>query len=294
MDRATLERILTDESLPTLPAVAQQVTARMQDPDISVREIAEILQHDPVLTTRVLRLVNSPYYGLAQPITNIKQGVAMIGLNQVKVIVLTTQVMKSFQYKGDPEVFTFRMFWEHALTTAIAAETIAETTPGIDPSDAFIGGLLHDIGKLLIAIYFPEYFEELINRLKMESDRLPHELEPSILGADHAQIGGWFMRQWKLSEDLAEGVERHHRPTVKQHPHLLASIIHTADILARGIGLGSAAWDKVPPYDQHAWKLLKANTENLQMWCSRIRHKVDMARDFFKLIREEEQQIQHT
>jgi putative nucleotidyltransferase with HDIG domain len=280
---------ITSANIPSLPTILQDVARKLDDPDTDVRDIGKLLKNDPVLTTRILRLVNSSYFSLPNKVTDVQRAVTVLGFKRIRSLVFSTRIIDLFPAKGTEE-FNLEIFWSHALTTALAAEVVAEQVPGVSEEDAFLAGLLHDIGKILLAAYLPDIFAAWLQQLQSNPEQYPYEMEQQKMGADHGRIGAWFIKQWNMAPNVVTAVAFHHHPELAlnsaQAPNAqeLAAVVHVADIIARGVGIGCSPWDQVPPRNRQAWRLLNILPDQFDDLIGRLAQKVEDAEEFYNLL----------
>lgn len=239
------------QNLPTIPTVVTQILKLVNDPKSSANAVQTILGRDPSLTFKVLKLVNSAFYGYAGKIKTVHQAVVILGFNTIKSLALSATIFSAFGGAGR-KGFDRDAFWRHAIGVGVAGRMIAAEIRAPDPDEAFVGGIIHDIGKVVLDEYAPEHFDNVLQYVQ-EKDCLIYEAERAVLGSSHAQVGRWLATKWGLPPELVDIVFYHHQPgNAKSAPQMTASI-HIADILARTLKLGSGGDNKVPPLDQAAW-----------------------------------------
>ncbi|MDA3861947.1 MAG: response regulator [Melioribacteraceae bacterium] len=194
--------------LPSLPKTYLEIENELGKESFSLQRVVEIINNDPIMSAKILQVVNSAFFGIAQNITNIEQAVNLIGTYTIKSLIIYVQVFKSFEGNKYVEQLLTNI-WEHSLAVAKNAKKIA-TTLGINKKDveaAYMAGLLHDIGKILIlssAIYHKDIFEE------MDSNGLTYnDAEQEVLGTSHSDVGGYLLRLWGLPEIVVEAVLQH-------------------------------------------------------------------------------------
>jgi putative nucleotidyltransferase with HDIG domain len=226
-DQETLLRRIRD--IPSLPEVVTRILAVIGRPETPASEIARLIAYDPGLTSKVLRMVNSAAYGFQRQISSIQHGVMILGFGTVRGLVLSASIFRLFKGHAHPGGLNHRKFWEHSLTTAVAARMLAQRLRLPDADDIFSAAMLHDIGKVVLDTYFPDY-----GRLLAEArqQHLPfhgspfYNLEESLLGITHAGIGGLLAGKWKLPLEMAEVIQYHHQPdraeSCPQAVHLVA------------------------------------------------------------------------
>ena len=273
--------------LPTLPSVATTLARMVHSPNVSAAEIGKLIAEDQALSARVLRVVNSAYYGFPSQINNVTHAIVILGFNKVRDVVLTASVLDSF--KGKSGDIDFIAFWEHSMAVAIAADALAHTVRASCTEDAFVAGLLHDIGKLVMAAYFPDALGEAV-KLAREKGILLKDAEKELMDFDHSTVGKHLATRWSYSEAMIEAIHRHHSPlAAKKHPELVC-VVHVADVLARSLLAGSGGDDAIPVIDPVARKELKLNREVLDRTLGETVLGLRRGQVFFNLIRGEEEE----
>ena len=227
--------------IPPLPQVVQDAMEILDRPDVDLRLLEQTLCQDPALVTQVLRVANSPFYGLTRQISSIHDACLLLGIYTVRNVVLTAGVMTQFPATGGNYIDRQKL-WEHAVGTAIAAKVIAGRC-GFDPELAFTGGLLHDIGKLVLDSYFPDETLAIV-QYRDQQDCLLRDAEMQVLGLDHGEVGARIADRWKLPVSLQQAIKHHHTP--EQSDTLIADIVHIADILCRGLEIGDGGDTLIP------------------------------------------------
>ncbi len=226
---ATLSSI---DSLPTLPAILWEIQAALQNPENGSPEIALVIEEDPSLTANILRLANSAYFGSGERYFSIADAVTRIGLREIEKVIHTTFVMDLFSELG--ESIDESDFCCHSLQAAEAASFLTgqnlESAPFL-ASEAYIAGLLHDVGKLILHEYFPEDFKR-VSEYKARVSCGDEEAERQTLGVDHGEIGALLLESWNLDRDLVEAVRWHHRVDSCDEEHCThAETVRYADSL---------------------------------------------------------------
>ena len=260
---ADLKRLIAKvEDLPTLPRTVLRITEMVNDPRASARDLSRIITDDQVLTARLLKLVNSSFYGFPQRVSTVTGAIVLIGFDAIRNLLLTTSVLDLFP----PRTFRGRRhqesLWDHSLGCAIGAKAIGEILRYEKLEELFVAGLLHDIGKIVTMSLLPEQFARIAGRVQ-QGRLLISAAEAEVLGCTHADIGRLLAQRWNLPAKLVSLIEHHHQPGAAGAWSVEASIVHLADILARALSLGSGGDDRVPPVDRCAWDLLKLKTGSL-------------------------------
>ena len=231
-----LARIKNTGNLPTLPHILLKLLALCNDDDVQLTDVANIVRKDPAICTEVLRLVNSAYYGLTQAITDIGQAVVYLGAQTIQDLAVTMSIHQAFQANGRTgPVCDTEKIWYHSLLSATIAKRIQAKNSLADGDDIYLAGLLHDIGKLLLASTFPEEYRTI--SLAAEGD--VEALEQHHIGISHGEVGAWLVGRWGLHSLVGDAILYHHHP-VDQITNALppVQIVYCANLLA---GPGGAA-----------------------------------------------------
>lgn len=207
-----IARIVSAEDLPELPETAFRIMQLSQNPNADPDVVARAIMSSPTLSARVLRYVNSPYYGLLREVTSIHQAVVILGLDTIRDLVVGLSMVDLFLSQR-PVRFNQRRFNDLAVQTAVVSSLVA---PQVDlaPEEAFIAGLLHDIGSLLLGRYHPEILQQILNA-KRDTGESIVEIEQRVAGLDHTVIGHWLASQWELPQVYRVAIRHHHEPELQ-------------------------------------------------------------------------------
>lgn len=232
-------RVASCPRLPSLSTVNVALREVLSADNRYTSQIAEIIRRDPSLTARLLRLVNSVYYGFSTPINSIEEAVFYIGVRQIRRLAMMTPIIEDFQQLAGKAPFAWRDFWQHCIGTAILTQEVTGMfQAGTDDSD-YVAGLVHDVGRIAMAAAFPDHFA-LIHRLHQESQRDLREIEESVLGIDHTELGAVYLKNHRLPEVLIETARYHHAPeSATRHVRIVAAV-QIADLLIRHAGIGNS------------------------------------------------------
>lgn len=271
-------------TIPTLPTVLQKITSLLQNPQTSAEEIGRAITNDQSLASKVLKLVNSAFYGFPGRISTITHAVVILGFSTIKNIVLTASIFESFKKGKDTgtNLFDMEKFWMHSIACGAASLSIARQTGYKEKEECFIAGLLHDVGKILLCQYMPEEFNKVIVGVK-ENDKLFIDIEKEELNATHQEIGGLLVEKWNLPKNLQSAVKYHHNPMKSQEHFEMTSIVHVADILIRALDMGNGGDNKMPMMTNDAWEALKLEEFDIQNLLGVINEEVDKATVFMQV-----------
>jgi len=276
--------------LPTLPAMMATITRLMQDPRTSAEELGRAISTDPALVSKVLKLVNSAFYGFPGRIGTITQAIVILGFSTIRNVVLTTSVLKAFA-KGGPAGVDVNRFWEHSLLTGAIARALAIEREANFIEETFIAGLLHDMGRIVLSQKLPAEFEKVL-KAKRESGMPQLQAEQTVLKLTHGDIGGWLARKWNLPLPYVEVMRLHHFPLQvleqeqdPQHDTVkLVFLVHAADVIAKGIRDGALQADSlsdIHPKVRSELKLEPAGWDRLRL---KAEEEIGKAQSFLEIL----------
>jgi HD-like signal output (HDOD) protein len=281
MDQKLEEIIRQVGELPPLPQAAQKALSLIRNPRSNMSEVANVLVMDQVMTSLVLRWVNSAYYGLAFPVATVQQAVVYLGQNTIQSLILAASVA-TFLDRPVPGYGLERgELWKHSIGVASGARLVAVTAGLRDPEEAYHAGLLCDIGKLA--------FEVLLRNKSLEMTQWQGrpfvEFENTIFGVDHALLGAELARRWNLPVPLQIAIANHHHPSQAGDQVQLASAVHIADavMMMLGVGIGKDGLQYI--LDPVAFQLLGWNEAKLVDLIERVSSVVKESEDFMGLVR---------
>jgi len=230
-DEALRKLVSGMQTLPSLPTLYQDLMKLLYSDEASIDQVARIISKDMGMVTKILQVVNSPYYGLRGHVSNPTQAVALLGFNNIKSLVLTTKVFAQFDQARLP-FFSLDTLWQHGMVTGSHARAIAKEE-GVGPiliEDTFTAGLLHDVGILIIATNLPERYTEML-ALMQDQHLTECAAERELFGATHAEVGGCLLGIWGLSDAIVEAVAFHHDPSRCVTPGFSAlAAVHVANV----------------------------------------------------------------
>ncbi len=235
------------------PAIRYLITI-MRDPKTSALDVAKAIMKDQALTTRLLRLVNSPYYAFSRRIGTVTEAILLLGFSAVRSLMLTLGVADLFPTDSKTGVASVCL-WRHAASTAIAASLLAREVRNAGREDLFVAGLLHDIGKLVELQLLRGRFLATVD-LTREASISMREAEQRLLGFDHAQVGYEVASVWGFPEPLREAIRHHHEPTAASTAGREADVVHAADLLAHSLGVAAPLEHCAPVADEQVWDRL--------------------------------------
>jgi HD-like signal output (HDOD) protein len=226
--------------MPSLPTTVSKVIEVCNQPQTSPNDLNRLISLDPVLTGKVLKLINSAYFTLREPVTSVTRAIIMLGLNTVKNLAISTSIVGIF--RGDSKDWCFSMsdFWVHSLAAGVTARMLA-AGQGLPPDareEYFVGGLLHDIGKIPMIHCFPEEYKHILKVSKEQNQPL-YCAEQETLGFDHCHVGHIIAEKWRLSDNLSSALASHHQGEQDLRSRM-GVVIGAANLYAKSFSLGSA------------------------------------------------------
>jgi len=270
-----LDRVIARvEDLPTLPRTVLRITELVNDPKSSARDLARIITDDQVLAARLLKLVNSSFYGFPQRISTITGAIVLLGFDAIRNLLLTTSVFDLFSNRKKLSLIRQEQFWDHSLGCAVAAKVIGNHLRYDKVEELFVAGLLHDIGKIVEMIFLSQVFKD-INQMVRNKNILMITAEEKILGYGHPEVGKLLAERWNLPPKLISVILHHHQPSSAGRFAFEAAIVHLADILCRALNIGYAGDNKMPTLDKAAWESLRIKPEAIELLLEAIIQEFD-------------------
>ena len=212
-EEQVFDLIKDNKELSSLPQVLAEVIRVTNNEDSSAKELADVILKDPALTARVLRIVNSPFYGPIREISTVNQAVVTLGIRAIKALALSTGLYR--MYEGKEGAVDRMRFWRHSLETAIACREIARLCDYRPEEEAFVAGLMHDLGILSMEAHFPDQFKRIWKLVEAGEDLV--KLEEATWGTNHARVGKFMLDQWRLPKFLGEAIAGHHEDFEDEH-----------------------------------------------------------------------------
>jgi len=242
----------------------------LRKPDTTVQDISELISQDQVLSARILKLVNSSFYNFPKKIGDLQRAVVLLGLAEINSLVQITGIMQMFgQFKSE-NGFNMERLWEHSIGCAVASKVLAEAAHLKNPEEAFAGGLMHDIGKVVHAICLPEKFMEIIQDIEKTGMPLTYA-EENILKFNHAQSGKLLAEKWDFPEQTGNMIAYHHLLHETDLLNKEIAAVHIGNILCNALALGSSGEKHVLMANEKAWEILNLKVSQLESIMNKIR-----------------------
>jgi HD-like signal output (HDOD) protein len=250
------------ERLISLPEVCIHINRIVNDPDASASDIGQVIQQDPSLTARLLKIANSPYYGFAAEIGTVSRAVTVLGAREIRNLVFATSALSAFN--ANPGLERIETMWRHNIYCAIASGLLAEVSDKGQTESIFVAGLLHDIGRMLFLSMLPDEADEAARLTSGHGESGLYLAEREVIGFDHAQAGGELIHRWNLPPSLEACARFHHEPSKADQYPLDVAIVHLADCVAHAAQNDSEIEQQLSGVDPASWDQAGLTLDDLE------------------------------
>jgi len=237
--RTIQSRLAACPRLPSLRSIDSALRELLNADQRYTQQIAEVIRRDPSLTARLLRLVNSVYYGLSTPVNNLEEAVLYLGLRQIRQLVTVAPILEDFQRLTGQVQFSWREFWQHCIGTAILTREVMGSLQTPPDELDYVAGLVHDVGKIVMAWAFPDHFQAIYQVGDHHAANLL-EHEEHILGINHAELGALCLKNYNLPNALVATARYHHAPELAGENARIVAAVQIADLLMRLARIGKS------------------------------------------------------
>jgi putative nucleotidyltransferase with HDIG domain len=220
--------------LPTMPSLAAVILEKTADPNLSAQQFQQIISQDQSLVARILRTANSPLYGCSRTVQRITDAILVLGYSAIRSLIVTSAVHGLFKRFGLQE----KLLWVHALGCAFLSRRIGQITKGLDPEQAFLAGLLHDVGKVVLSVKFPDQTLDIFQRVYNNAGSTFLPLEEQSFGFNHAQVGQLIARKWRFPMPTEEAIAFHHQPEYAKAAPNLCWTVSVANTVCHKLAIG--------------------------------------------------------
>jgi HD-like signal output (HDOD) protein len=283
--RRVLEALHRIPDLPNFPEAVYRLEEVASNPDSSVRQIAAIIETDPPMAARIMRLANSAFYRRGNhPMTTIPQAVVRLGLKEVRKLCLTIGATRLF-VRPSPRI-QHNEFWEHSIAVAALTRIVATHVRDVrvDPDQAYVAGLLHEVGALVFDHYLSSLYDAVF-RAARDSGHAIHEVESEYLDINHAEVGAWLLGRWNAPPTLAAAVQFHHHPNeAPEELRPLCQLVHVADYVCSAHGVTGPGEDVPLALSVAAWEDLGLNVALIESLKDEVQAEVERSRDVSVLV----------
>ena len=241
----------------SLPEIFIRVNQIMEDPNHNAKQLGEVIGHDPALTARILRIVNSAYYSLVTKVELVSRAVSIIGEDDLRNLVLATSAVDTFK-RIPNQLVDIDLFWRHSVHTGIVSRLLSKHCNILHGERLFVAGMLHDIGKLILYFKEPELSQEVLLNAA-ESDGILYRAEKEIIGFTHADVGAALIDAWQLADTLKDVIGNHHTPLKAKKFPTETAIVHIANCVVNAIGpdteINEHLLDDYPSFEPETLKI---------------------------------------
>jgi len=275
-----LKKLDSIKDIPTLPTIVFELNELLQDPNTPITDISDIIEKDQAMSLRVLKLVNSAFYGIHKEVNDIGNAIVLLGFNTVRNAIVSLGVINSFSGVKSLEGFDISDFWKHSLAVAVVSKSLAEKTKIASPDSCFVGGLLHDIGKVILAQYFQDLFEKVWNAAQRENISF-YEAEKKEISTDHGRIGAYLATNWELQESFIDVIRWHHDVRNDSESKKMILIIYLSDIIVNSYNADPDGNIDLSAMHPAALKFLKKQLGDVDNWFAEIGNDIQSSYQFF-------------
>jgi putative nucleotidyltransferase with HDIG domain len=276
--RTIRDRVRKIDGLPVFPATHAEIMKLAKSENATSEALAEQIKMDPSLLATILKLVNSAYYGLRKKVDSLKVAVSLLGFEEIANLVMSAQVFQNLGGYKNKLGLDLKAFWRHSVGTGFVARSVAKKLQ-TESETAFLAGMLHDLGKVVLDRFFPDYYIQVMNLVK-GGEMSIGQAEEEILGLTHAEVGGQLASEWKFSENLQNVIMYHHAPESARRYQRLVGLVHLADAICRTLQFGSGGDMLAPQIDSAVMDRFALTEKGLQMFTETAREDLESAESF--------------
>ncbi|MGI8982774.1 MAG: HDOD domain-containing protein [Pirellulaceae bacterium] len=275
--RKALERLFKQiGTVTSLPAVGQRVLVLTEDESTSFDELRDAIQSDPVLVARMLRRLNSSYFGLSHKIADVRTAVNLLGVREIRNLAITVCMSKMFEGDGSHGAYCRESLWAHSVSVGVCARLVARVCGRGMPGEAYVGGLLHDLGLILLDQTLRPHFVRVLEKISPAVSTCAAEIEE--FSFDHATLGGFVAQRWNFPQQIVDAITYHHHPLSYHGPHPeMVYLVAIANFLCSQAGRTSLGVHNVAPPPEEVYSRLGLDPISLQIIDSELEAKLDNA-----------------
>lgn len=282
-----LKRLNLIKDLPTLPVIALEINRMLANDRTSVDLLSQLIEKDQAIVSKLLKLVNSSFFGVRSKVTTVQEAVVRLGFNSVRNVVVSVSVFESLVLDNAEDIdFNIEDFWAHSVAVAMTSRYLSEQSGIQDPDDCFVAGLLHDIGLIIIARFFPDILAKILRQVKEQNVSI-YDAEKEIIPIRHNKIGELIARRWQLPPSMCDTLKYHHTPNKGAVNPELLTVVHLADAIVRRFYTTSInpVRDRVNPIlsniNSSSEKKLDHLNRSAEDWFPDVKDKIREACEFF-------------
>ena len=263
--RPALEKLFQRISeISSLPATAQRIVEMAEDESASGVDLLRAVEGDPALVARILRRVNSAFYGLRHNVADLQSAINLLGFREIRNLALTVHVTRLFDKPGDYRGYSRESLWDHMVAVAVVARLVSNVCQCAVPEEAYLGGLLHDMGFILLDQHLRKHFCQVVSRV--DESTLTTEIEQEVFTFDHAELAAFVARKWQFAEQIVAAIRYHHYPERYEGPHQeIVFVVSAANYFCSHAGRSSLGVHNVPAPSDAVYNMLGLQQDKLSM-----------------------------
>lgn len=279
-EQQILKKLDRIKDIPTLPTIVFELNKHLRDPDTSIKIVCDTIEKDQAIALKILKLVNSAFYGFRSKISDLRNAVVLLGYNAVRNAIVSLSVINAFPKRVALMDFDISQFWKHSLAVAVTSKNIAQLSKKESPDNCFVGGLLHDTGKVILAQYLPDLFESVWSTLQNEHLTF-YEAEQRELPIDHTKIGAHLAAKWQLPRGLVDAIRWHHDFQPESKSANFVQNIYLANIIVNSYDIDPELRLDLSKMHPEVVKFMMDMMEDVGDWYSGLTAEIDSAYEFF-------------
>jgi putative nucleotidyltransferase with HDIG domain len=253
----------------SLPGVAQHVIHVAMNPRSTAEDLRQAIQRDPALVARILRHLNSAYYSLSSQVCDLRRAISLLGFREVRNLAMTVFVSRLFVNSSIFEPYSREGLWHHCVGVAALSRVIARVCGRAVPEEAYIAGLLHDIGYIMLDQHMARYFSRVLREINLKT--ATPKVERRIYKFDHAQLGGFVLSKWKFPQPIVDAVEHHHSAEQYTGKHkAIVNIVSVANYLCSRFRWSALGVHNIPPPTAKTYSTLQIDQVTMRIICNQI------------------------
>jgi putative nucleotidyltransferase with HDIG domain len=270
-----VQRLDAIHELPTLSTVAMKLSNLLMDINISAKDVAEVIQYDQAIVTKMLKMVNSAFFGFSNKVSSVQHALMLLGFNTVRNAIIAIDVINALKTNDKTKGFDMSAFWQHAIGVAVISRHLDRETGHNFREDVFTAGIIHDIGKIVMAHYFGNRYQDVLETMYREKINY-WDAEHRHFPMNHAEVGMQLAKRWHLPETMCNVVGRHHMTSKAGAVEDLVQIVHAADALFH-VYLEDHSPTEDWPISSGARQLLRPQIKSAGQWLPALKQEIKEA-----------------
>ena len=281
MDQQALKDIILNaKDLPAMPHVASKVLELAGNPETTAAKLQKVIEDDQAMAARILKIANSALYGCSRKIKTLTEAIVMLGFNTIRSLVVTSAARNMYLKEGKTMGLKERLLWEHSIGCGIACRLLVTPRQPALAEEAFLAGLMHDIGKLVLNQYAGDVFDQIVQEVYNEGRDFV-DVEREILGFDHTEVGAMLVTKWKLSRTLEDSIRLHHTPEHVNGTNQILCYLDLANNICKRQGIGFVELPEMELGDLPSAQALGLSSAELDTTCNQLGDTLESEMEIF-------------